>query len=146
MTKYKLEDGSVIDVTDYSQELIDFLLKEHPGAELLEEEETQDFQNGAAEKDADVVPVATPSRASIISGVQPKDTESQSVDTSSELQEPKPLRGRAKTRRAELDRRDLAIEKKQKQEKEQSFFDDIFSDEPVYDKTESFRFNIGTTF
>ena len=139
MTKYKIEDGTIVDVTEYSQESIDFFLTQYPEAELVQEEETQDFQNGAAEKDADVVPVATPSRASIISGVQPEDTESPSVDTSSELQEPKPLRGRAKTRRAELDRRDLAIEEKQKQEKEQSFFDDIFTDEPAYDKTKSFR-------
>ena len=88
MTKYKIEDGTIVDVTEYSQESIDFFLTQYPEAELVQEEETQDFQNGAAEKDADVVPVATPSRASIISGVQPKDTESQSVDTSSELQEP----------------------------------------------------------
>jgi len=88
MTKYKIEDGTIVDVTEYSQESIDFFLTQYPEAELVQEEETQDFQNGAAEKDADVVPVATPSRASIISGVQPKDTESQSVDTSSGLQEP----------------------------------------------------------
>ena len=90
MTKYKIEDGTIVDVTEYSQESIDFFLTQYPEAELVQEEETQDFQNGAAEKDADVVPVATPSRASIISGVQPKDTESPSVDISSELEDPDP--------------------------------------------------------
>ena len=89
MIKYKLEDGSVIDVTGYSQESIDFLLTQHPEAELIEEGAVEDFQNGAAEKDADVVPVATPSRASVISGVQPTDTGLELEDTSSELQEAK---------------------------------------------------------
>ena len=88
MTKYKIEDGTIVDVTEYSQESIDFFLTQYPEAELVQEEETQDFQNGAAEKDADVVPVATPSRASIISGVQPEDTDLELEDTSSELQEP----------------------------------------------------------
>ena len=88
MTKYKIEDGTIVDVTEYSQESIDFFLTQYPEAELVQEEETQDFQNGAAEKDADVVPVATPSRASIISGVQPEDTDLELEDISSELQEP----------------------------------------------------------
>ncbi len=38
MVKYKLEDGSIIDVTDYSQDEIDFLLMQNPEAELIEEE------------------------------------------------------------------------------------------------------------
>jgi|TARA_B110001452_G_scaffold139088_1_gene115663 hypothetical protein len=84
MTKYKLEDGSVVDVTDYSQESIDFLLAEHPEAMLLEEGES-DFQNGAATMDAGVVPIATPSRASVMTGVKPESMELDLDSTSSDL-------------------------------------------------------------
>ena len=132
MVKYKLEDGSIIDVTDYSQDEIDFLLMQNPEAELIEEEkEKVGKTSDVAAKDA-AVTSKNPGQAS-------ENTELEQVDTSLVSEDPKPLRGRAKTRKAELERRDIAITEKQKQEEEESFFDDIFSDEPVYDKTESFR-------
>jgi len=78
--KYKTKDG-IIDVSDYSfSELSEFTVK-YPNAELLEE----DFQDGAVGTDAPATP-AMPSRASIITGVQPEATGLPSEDTSSELQ------------------------------------------------------------
>ena len=132
MVKYKLEDGSIIDVTDYSQDEIDFLLTQNPGAELIEEKETVEKLKDVAVKDA-AVTSKNPEQAS-------ENTELELVDISSESEDPKPKKSvRGQVRARELKRRDIAIKEKQKQEKEQSFFDDIFSDEPVYDKTESFR-------
>ena len=132
MVKYKLEDGSIIDVTDYSQDEIDFLLTQNPGAELIEEKETVEKLKDVAVKDA-AVTSKNPEQAS-------ENTELELVDISSESEDPKPKKSvRGQVRARELKRRDIAIKENQKQEKEQSFFDDIFSDEPVYDKTESFR-------
>ena len=48
MIKYKLEDETVVDVTGYSQESIDFLLTQHPEAELVKEEVVENFQKDSA--------------------------------------------------------------------------------------------------
>ncbi len=79
--------------------------------ELEETVETVEKLNGAAKKDADAVPVATPSRASIISGVQPEVTESTSVDTSLVSQDPDP------TKPLSASEKRLAVRKKRQQDK-----------------------------
>ena len=79
MIKYKLEDGSVIDVTGYSQESIDFLLTQHPGAELIEEEAAEDFQKDSA-TGVDVLSRKEPTPMGTVLDLE---------DTSSELQEAK---------------------------------------------------------
>ena len=76
MIKYKLEDGSIVDVTGYSQESIDFLLTQHPEAELMQEEETQDFQKDSA-TGVDVLSKETPTPMGTVLDLE---------NTSSELQ------------------------------------------------------------
>ena len=80
MIKYKLEDGSIIDVTDYSQDEIDFLLTQHPEAELIEEEAAEDFQKDSA-TGVDVLSRKEPTPMGTVLDLE---------DTSSESQELKP--------------------------------------------------------
>jgi len=97
--KYEGEDISEDFVTEGFEQssftVLDEYISNTDGLEVVEEEkekeeeDKKDFQNGAAGKDVPVVPVS-PSRASIITGVQPEVTELPSVDTSSELQDPDP--------------------------------------------------------
>ena len=129
MVKYKLQDGSIIDVTNYSQDEIDFLLMQNPEAELVEEEKVGKTSDVAA-KGATVT--SSPGQAS-------ENTELKQVDTSLVSEDPEPVVSASKQRIAARKKRDIARKEKQKQEEEQSFFDYIFSDEPVYDKTQSFR-------
>jgi len=87
-------DGNPYDVSDAKEK--EFLSKfnnavligvlDEETNEVIKEENFQevDFQNGTVGTDAPVVP-ASPSRASIIAGVQPEVTELPSVDTSLEL-------------------------------------------------------------
>jgi len=87
--QYSLEQ--VTSAAEQSNMSLDDYLNKYSIKNLEEAVETVEKLDGAAIKDADVVPVATPTRASIISGVQPEVTESPSVDTSSELQDPEPI-------------------------------------------------------
>ena len=156
MKKYKLEDGSIIDVTDYSQELIDFLLKEHPGAELLEETEEvegvqADFQNDSA-AGVDVLSKETPTPMGTVLDLEDTSSESQDFDPKNftkrdslvfSIQETEKQINNYIAKGGEVNASDAAALQGYKDElaalDEQSFFDDIFSDEPVYDKTKSFR-------
>ena len=52
MSKYKLENGQIVDTTEYTENQLTYFLGEHPDAQLVEE----DFQNGAAGTGAPVVP------------------------------------------------------------------------------------------
>jgi len=85
MPKYKINiDGNFV-TKEVSKELVPYLIKKYPNAELISETPpTENFQNGDAETDASVTP-ANPNRASIITGVQPEATESPSGDISSVL-------------------------------------------------------------
>ena len=107
--QYSLEQ--VTSAAEQSNMSLDDYLNKYNIKKLEKTVKTVEKLDGAAKKDADVVPVATPSRASIISGVQPKVTESPSVDTSSELQDPKPKKSRrAQSRAKELAKRKEALE------------------------------------
>jgi hypothetical protein len=86
--QYSLEQ--VTSAAEQSNMSLDDYLNKYSIKNLEETVETVEKLDGAAIKDADVVPVSTPSRASIISGVQPEVTESPSVDISSELEDPDP--------------------------------------------------------
>ena len=78
MPKYKINiDGKFV-TKIVPEEFVSTLLSQYPNAELISETApTENFQNGDAETDASVTPV-NPSRASIITGVQPEATESPS--------------------------------------------------------------------
>ena len=113
--QYSLEQ--VTSAAEQSNISLDDYLKKYNINKLEEAVETVEKLDGAAEKDADVVPVATPSRASIISGVQPEVMESTSVDTSSELQDPKPKKSRrAQVRAKELAKRREALDWQKEQD------------------------------
>jgi len=114
--QYSLEQ--VTSAAEQSNMSLDDYLNKYNIKKLEKTVKTVEKLDGAAKKDADVVPVATPSRASIISGVQPKVTESPSVDTSSELQDPKPKKSRrAQSRAKELAKRKEALEWQKEQDR-----------------------------
>ena len=106
MAKYKI--GT--DLYDLPEEKVESFLSKYPDAvEITEEIQTDPTEgktNGAAEVDAAVAPVATPSRASMIVDAQPESTESGSVDTSSVSQDN--LTGRERIRAS----REAKIEQK----------------------------------
>ena len=139
--KYKGEDISeefVIEGFENSSfDTLDDYISATDGLQLIEEEETQDFQNGIAGEDAPVVPV-NPSRASIIAGVQPEATESLSVDTSLVSEDPEPVvrRGRAQVRQEELQRREIAKEQKNIENtlEEVELSDSVFTNLPGNEK------------
>ena len=113
--KYKGEDISEEFVTEGFEQssftILDDYIANTDGLEVIEE--VEDFQNGTVGTDAPVVP-ATPSRASIIAGVEPESMELEQVDTSLELEDPEPTvrKGRAQVRQEELQRRKIAEEQK----------------------------------
>jgi hypothetical protein len=86
MAKYKI--GT--DLYDLPEEKVESFLSKYPDAtEVTDEIQTTPTEgkiNGAVETDAAVAPVTTPSRASMIVDAQQESTESDSVDTSGELQ------------------------------------------------------------
>ena len=85
MPKYKINiDGKFVTKV-VPEEFVSTLLSQYPNAELISETPpAENFQNGDAETDASVTPV-NPSRASIITGVQPEDTELPSENISLDL-------------------------------------------------------------
>jgi hypothetical protein len=122
--QYSLEQ--VTSAAEQSNMSLDDYLKKYNINKLEEAVETVEKLDGAAKKDADVVPVATPSRASIMSGVQPQVTESPSVDTSLELQDPKPKKSRrAQVRAKELARRKEALEWQKEQDRIADSIEDL---------------------
>ena len=74
MIKYKLEDGSIVDVTGYSQESIDFLLTRHPEAEKVE----ADFQKDSA-AGVSVLSKETPTPANTVLDLENTSSEFQKV-------------------------------------------------------------------
>ena len=122
--QYSLEQ--VTSAAEQSNMSLDDYLNKYNIKKLEKTVKTVEKLDGAAKKDADVVPVATPSRASIISGVQPKVTESPSVDTSLELQDPKPKKSRrAQVRAKELARRKEALEWQKEQDRIADSIEDL---------------------
>jgi hypothetical protein len=78
------------DLYDLPEEKVESFLSKYPDATEVTDEiqttPTEGKTNGAVETDAAVAPVTTPSRASMIVDAQQESTESDSVDTSGELQ------------------------------------------------------------
>ena len=109
--KYKGEDISEEFVTEGFEQssftILDDYITNTDGLEVIEE--VEDFQNGTVGTDAPVVPV-TPSRASIIAGVEPESMELEQVDTSLELEDPEPVISASKKR--------IATRKRREQEKQ----------------------------
>ena len=136
--KYKGEDISEEFVTEGFEQssftILDDYIANTDGLEVIEE--VEDFQNGTVGTDAPVVP-ATPSRASIIAGVEPESMELEQVDTSLELEDPEPKRiGRAQVRQEELQRRKIAEEQKKIENtiNEISFSNNVFNNLPDNEK------------
>ena len=85
MPRYKVSSDINAKQFNVKPEYLDKFLAEYPGAVLVEKNPpTENFQNGDAETDASVTPV-NPSRASMIAGVQPEDTELPSENISLDL-------------------------------------------------------------
>ena len=103
-TEYSLKE--VTSAAESSNLSVDEYVKEF-GPETVEVTDeiqtpvTEGKTNGAAEVDAAVAPVATPSRASMIVDAPLENTESDSVNTSGELQPKKVGRPNAQTRAAQ---------------------------------------------
>ena len=121
--KYKGEDISEEFVTEGFEQsnftTLDEYISSTDDLQFIEEDEEENkenFQNGVTGEDAPVVPVNL-SRASIIAGVQPEATESASVDTSLESEDPEPKKSiRGQVRARELAARKKVIEQKNQEE------------------------------